>query len=127
LRGEASGRTRLTWVKSWAGDDQLWSHARDLKVEGGAAAPDGAGAWIVKAAPGAPLVVTYRVVSAYDHDPNVNDSRQSKPVIRPTWFYAVGESLFAWPEGREKAPASFVWRSAPKGFGFASDLEHLGP
>ncbi|MCW2573795.1 MAG: hypothetical protein JWO88_3853 [Frankiales bacterium] len=127
LRGDASGRSRLAWVKTWAGVDQLWSHARDLTVQGGAATPDGPGAWIITAAPGAPLRVGYRVVSAYDHDPTVNDSGQSKPVIRPTWFFSVGEALFALPEGRGKAPASFVWTGAPKGFGFASDLEHLGP
>jgi predicted metalloprotease with PDZ domain len=126
FRSEASGRTRLAWLKSWAGDDQLWSHARDLQVEGGVATPDGPGAWIITAAPGATLRVSYHVVSAYDHDPTVNDSGQSKPVIRPTWFFSVGEALFAMPEGRGKAPASFAWTGAPKGFGFASDLEHLG-
>jgi predicted metalloprotease with PDZ domain len=127
FRGDASGRTRFGWFAGWAGDDQLWSHARDLKVEGGQAIPDGPGAWIITAAPDASVVVSYRVISAYDRDPDVNDSRESKPVIRPGWFYSVGEALFAHPAGRDKAPASFVWSGAPKGFGFASDLEHLGP
>jgi len=97
-----------------------------MTIEGGEARPDGPGAWIVHAPPGAPIVATYRVVSAYDHDPTDDDSRQSKPVIRPTWFYSVGEALFARPEDQEKAPATFVWEGAPAGFGFASDLEHLG-
>ncbi|RSU47346.1 M61 family peptidase, partial [Sphingomonas sp. S-NIH.Pt15_0812] len=70
------------------------------------------------------LTVSYHVVSAYDHDPTVDDSEQPRPVIRPTWFYAVGNALFGYPAGREDAPATFDWSSAP-GIGFASDLEHL--
>ena len=128
FREGPSGRTRLAWIKSWAGDDKLWRHARDMRIEGGEANPDGPGAWIVRAAPGTPITATYRVVSAYDHDPTDDDSHQSWPVIRPTWFYAVGESLFAQPEDRDKAPATFAWKGPARGFGFASDLEHLaGP
>src|SRR5438132_1349558 len=81
--GDASGQTRFAWVKTWAGDDQLYSRARDVKVVGAQARPDGPGAWIIRAAPHAPIVVSYRVLSAYDHDPTVGDSAQSKPVIRP--------------------------------------------
>lgn len=124
--GDASGETRFAWLKTWAGDDQLYSRARDLKVVGGQARPDGPGAWIIRAAPHAPIVVSYRVLSAYDHDPTVEDTGQSKPVIRPGWFFATGEGLFARPEGRDKAPASFTWTGAPRDFVFASDLEHLG-
>lgn len=125
FRESLSGRTRLAWEKEWAGDSSLWRHAREMKIDGGEAAPDGAGAWIVKAAPGTPITATYRIVSAYDHDPTDDDSRQSKPVVRPTWFYSVGEALFARPEDQEKAPATFEWTGAPHGFGFASDLQHL--
>jgi predicted metalloprotease with PDZ domain len=128
FREDASGVTRLAWEKDWAGDAELWTHARDVKIEGGEAAPDGPGAWIIHAPPGAPIAVSYQVVSAYDHDPTDADSQQSKPVIRPTWFYVVGEALFARPKGRDDAPATFEWRGAPEGFGFASDLEHMaGP
>jgi len=125
FREGASGRTRLAWTKAWAGDAELWAHARDMKISGGDAAADGPGAWTIRAAPGAPIVATYRIVSAYDHDPTDDDSKQSKPVVRPTWFYAVGEALFAQPQDRKKAPATFVWDGPAKGFGFASDLEHL--
>jgi len=128
FREGPSGHTRLAWAKGWAGDDQLYAHGRDMQIEGGEATPDGPGAWLIRAAPGTPIVATYRVVSAYDHDPTDDDSKQSKPVVRPTWFYAVGEALFARPEDQEKSPATFEWIGAPKGFGFASDLQHLvGP
>src|SRR5439155_6770423 len=87
------------------------------------------GARVIHAVPNAPLTIRYRIVSAYDHDPSVDDWRQeAPPIIRPRWFYAAGEGLFAAPDGRDDAPATFEWRGAPAGFGFASDLEHLaGP
>jgi predicted metalloprotease with PDZ domain len=125
FREGPSGQTRLAWTKEWAGDSELSSHARDMKISGGEATADGPGAWVIRAAPGAPITASYRVVSAYDHDPTDEDSKQSKPVVRPIWFYAVGEALFAAPQGQEKSPATFVWDGAPKDFGFASDLEHL--
>ncbi|HEY8005128.1 MAG TPA: hypothetical protein VIE16_12910, partial [Phenylobacterium sp.] len=125
FREGPTGRTRLAWERDWAGDSELFSHARDMRIEGGDAAPDGPGVWIVKAPPGTPITAAYRIVSAYDHDPTDDDSRQSKPVIRPTWFYSVGEALFARPDDQQKAPATFEWTGAPRGFGFASDLQHL--
>jgi predicted metalloprotease with PDZ domain len=125
FREGPSGKTRLAWADDWAGDNALYAHARDMKIEGGDATPDGPGGWSIRAAPGTPIVATYRVVSAYDHDPTDDDSKQSKPAVRPTWFYAVGEALFATPQDQQKAPATFEWTGAPQGFGFASDLEHL--
>ncbi|MBS0332912.1 MAG: hypothetical protein JSS35_09105, partial [Proteobacteria bacterium] len=128
FREGPSGRTRLAFLKRWAGEDKLWRNARGMKIEGGTSTADGAGAWIVTASPGAPITVTYTVVSAYDHDPTDDNTRQAWPVIRPGWFYAVGEGLFAVPEDHDKAAATFEWANAPRNFGFASDLEHLaGP
>lgn len=127
FREGPSGQTRLAWIRSWGGEERLWRTARDMKIEGGEATPDGPGGWIVRAAPGTPIVATYRIVSAYDHDPTASDSRQAWPVIRPGWFFAVGEALFAEPEDHDKAPATFQWIGT-QGLGFASDLEHLaGP
>ncbi|WP_372784863.1 hypothetical protein [Phenylobacterium sp.] len=125
FREGPSGRTRLAWADDWAGDKELSTRARDVKIAGGEATPDGIGAWVVRAPPGTPIVATYRVVSAYDHDPTDDDSKQSKPVVRPTWFYSVGETLLALPEDQKRSPATFEWTGAPKDFGFASDLEHL--
>lgn len=45
FREGPSGRTRLAFEKSWAGDDKLWRNARDMRIEGGEAAPDSPGAW----------------------------------------------------------------------------------
>ncbi|MET0373608.1 MAG: hypothetical protein ABW128_05045 [Rhizorhabdus sp.] len=125
LRAEPSGTTEVGWDDGWAGERKLWQWARDFKVAGATAVEqNGDGHWRITSAPGAHLTVTYRVISAYDHDPTVDDSDQPRPVIRPDWFYAVGNALFAYPATRADAPATFDW-SGPAAIRFASDLEHL--
>lgn len=124
LRADKSGTTTLDWAESWAGEDKLGQWARDIRVRGGtAAAPAPHGGRIVRSAPGAPLVMRYRIVSAYDADPSVANSEQARPVVRPGWFYSVGEILYARPLGRDDARARFAWKG-PAGIGFASDTEH---
>jgi len=125
FRADPSGTTNFGWAGGWAGERKLWQWARDLKVAGAMAVEkNGDDHWRIRSAPGEPLTVSYRVASAYDHDPTVDDSDQPRPVIRPGWFYVVGSALFGYPDDREDAPATFDWLNAP-GIGFASDLEHL--
>ena len=124
LRADQSGTTTVDWINSWAGENKLGQWARDLSVDGGTSttsAPNGGR--IIRSAPGAPLTMHYRIVSAYAADPTVKDSEQARPVVRPDYFYSVGESLYARPVGRDDASASFVW-SGPKEIGFASDTQH---
>lgn len=124
LRANRTGTTTLDWVESWAGEHKLGQWARDIRVEGATSiAPAPHGGRLVRSAPGAPLVMRYRIVSAYAADPTVDDSEQARPVVRPGWFYSVGEVLYAYPLGRDHAPARFAW-TGPKEIGFASDTEH---
>jgi predicted metalloprotease with PDZ domain len=125
FHADPSGTTNFGWPDGWAGERKLWQWAHNLKFAGATTVErNGDGHWRIRSAPGELLTVSYHVVSAYDHDPTVDNSEQPRPVIRPTWFYAVGNALFGYPAGREDAPATFDWSSAP-GIGFASDLEHL--
>ena len=110
LRADRSGTTTIDWIDDWAGEHKLGQWARDVRVDGAASvavAPNGGR--IVRSAPGAPLAMHYRIVSAYAADPTVGDSEQARPVIRPGYFYSVGEALYARPLGRDDAPASFDW------------------
>ena len=125
FRANPSGTTGFGWGEGWAGERRLWQWARDFDVQGATTVEkDRDGHWRILAASGKALTVTYRIVSAYDHDPTVDDSQQPRPVIRPKWFYAVGNAMFGYPDDRENAPATFDW-SGSNGVGFASDLEHL--
>lgn len=124
LRAGPDGRVGLELPDGSAGAAELWRYIRDLKVEGARAVTEPAPAErLIEAAPGAALTVRYRVVSAYDHEPDINELETYKPLIRPRRFWVYGEALFVRPKG-SAPPASFRWVGAPAGFGFASDLEH---
>ncbi|MDC0668675.1 M61 family metallopeptidase [Nannocystis radixulma] len=126
LRGDVSGTTRLKLPEEWGGARELWTFIKDLEIDGATdVREDGPMRRIVQHAANAPLVVRYRVVSGFDHDPASDDGQPFKPIIRPDWFDLFGETLFIFPEGREDDPATFRWHDAPAGFLFASDLEHL--
>jgi predicted metalloprotease with PDZ domain len=126
LRADASGITRIGWESNWAGQTRLWQWARDFRVAGAVeTVSEGNGRWRIRSAPRAALTIRYRLVAAADKDPASDSIAEPDPIVRPTWFYTVGESLFAYPIDRADAPATFAWRGAPKGFGFASDLQHM--
>lgn len=126
LRANANGVTEIGWTADWDGETRLWQWARDFRVAGAAeTTAEAKGRWRIRSAPGAQLTVTYRIVSALDRDPASDVIAEPQPIVRPTWFYGVGEALFAYPLDREEAPATFAWTGAPAGFGFASDLEHI--
>lgn len=128
LHANVSGSTVIDWNDKWAGEHKLGQWARDIRIDGAlSSAPASNGGRIVRSAPRAPLAMHYRLVSAYDADPDVSNSEQAQPIIRPGWFYSVGEVLFAIPVGRDDSPAAFTWKG-PATIGFASDAEHaVGP
>jgi predicted metalloprotease with PDZ domain len=126
FRADASGATQLDLPEHYASQTTLWRYVRDLHIEGArSVAEDGPAHRVIRSAPGAPLVVRYQVVSAVDHEPVEADYQPFAPWVRPTWFYASGEAVFAVPHDNENRPARFDWVGAPKGFAFASDVEHL--
>lgn len=124
--GDSDGETRLALPDRWASESDYWKGLRDLRIEGAAAREDGPAIRVLTHAPGAPLVVRYRVVSGYDGDPRVGGQPGNpyRPIVRPRWFSAVGQGVFAIPEAGENRPASFRWGNAPSGWRLASDLDH---
>jgi predicted metalloprotease with PDZ domain len=124
FKGDADGETRLLLPSKWAGKDELWRQVADLSVEGAEVGSDGPAARVLRHRPSAPLVVRYRIVPAHAADPAA-DYEKAQPIVRPDWLFAHGEGLFAVPEGREAARASFAWGQIPKTWTLATDLEHL--
>jgi predicted metalloprotease with PDZ domain len=126
LAGDPDGETRLQLPGRWAGSDSLWRHLADVRVQGAASVrDDGPSARVIAHTPGAPLVVRYRVASAYAADPGFSFEK-ARPIILPGWFFFHGEGVFATPEGRDDSPASFAWRDVPAGWTIASDLDYVG-
>lgn len=126
FRLDASGNATFGWRDGWSGERKLWQWSRDLRIEQATHQALGSGRWRINGQPGTVVTARYRIVSAHESDPTIGTSEQAHPVIRPDWFYVVGYTLFARPEGSDALPATFAWNGLPADFTFASDLEHLG-
>ena len=131
FRGDADGATELQLPDEWAAEKGLYLFIRDFRVTGASRVEMGLkdGKYdlarrVLTARPGAPIKVTYKVVTGFDADPEPGPGNLFKPIIRPQWFFAYGEALFAYPESQIQSPAHFHW-TGPRDVGFASDLEHL--
>jgi predicted metalloprotease with PDZ domain len=123
FRAGPDGRAAVHLPDSESGSAELWRNIRDFRVEGARSVSEpGPAERRITAGPGAPLTVRYRLVSAFDHDPDVGELDTYKPLIRPTRFWVYGEAAFINVDGPRQAV--FRWTGAPAGFGFASDLEN---
>jgi len=123
FKGDADGKTVLHLPDRWAGTPDLWKAVSDLTADGGTLSGEGA-IRTVAHKPGAPIVIGYRLASNGAAEPGP-DYEKAQPIVRPGWFFFHGEGLFATPEGRDDAPASFRWSGWPAGWKLASDLDHL--
>jgi len=98
FRGEASGLTPFALPEGYGAAQDGWRVVRDLRIDGAVSVdtPD-PGHRLIHAKPDARLTVSYRVVPMYDHDPKSEEAEQYRPTVRPSWFEAVGSSVFAEP------------------------------
>lgn len=125
LRGDADGETRLDLPTEFADGKALWRNLSDLQVRGATVSEDGPAVRVLRHRPGAALTVRYRVRTAYPEDPQAHDGNPYRgPILRPTWFAVLGESVFAVPDGRGGESAAFRWGRLPAGWRAVSDLEH---
>ena len=93
-------------------------------VQGARVAEQGPVERILTHAPGAPLIVRYRIGTAYDHDPAVGeDDHTYRPILRPSWFSVLGVATLADVEDRQGGPAELRFGPLPKGWGAASSAE----
>lgn len=122
FQGDADGETRLDLPDHWAEGEDLSRLVTQLQVQGATLAPGTGPARVLRHRPGAPIRVSYRF--AVTGEPG-RDHLKGEPVVRPTWFMAHGEAIFAAPAGRQAAPARFAWGPRPAGWTLVSDLDHL--
>jgi predicted metalloprotease with PDZ domain len=124
LSAGPAGVTVLDLPDLGRGSSGRWRFISDIRVRGATPREDGPAKRILTSGPGAAIEVTYRVHSAYAADPSGEDAGANNgAVVRPNWFAGLGLFLFATPEGREDAPATFRWGPIPKGWTVGSDLD----
>ncbi len=126
FKGEADGETVLNLPNEWGGFTELYQGVRDLRIDGKGVAvssPDAARR-VVRHEPGTELRVSYRIVQYWPGVPKVTGGNEYRPILQPGYFHAIGDTVFIAPEGDGSRPASFAVKGLPRGWAFASDLEH---
>jgi predicted metalloprotease with PDZ domain len=128
FRGQRSGETPLELPSEWGGQRELWRGIVDLQVVSGATMSDGADAWhrVLHHRPDAAIHVRYRVIQDRQGDPQAEQGNAYRPVIRPTYFHLIGNAFIVEPGVDENLPARVRVSGLPRGWSFASDLEHPG-
>lgn len=126
FQAEDRGETELVLPDSWGGKDRLYQHLEGIAVEGGTLSETGPARRIVRHAPGAQIVVRYRVVNAYAGDPNAENDNPYRPVVRPGWFHLLGNAWVVQPVLATPRPAKVTWSGWPSDWTIVSDLQHGG-
>ncbi|HYE44685.1 MAG TPA: hypothetical protein VEA44_02820 [Caulobacter sp.] len=124
FQADGDGETLLALPDRWGGKEQLYRHLEGMTVEGGSLREDGPARRIVSHAPGARLVVRYRVVNGYAGDPDASDDNPYRPVVRPAWFHLLGNAWVVQPDGRGRPEAQVTWTGWPADWTIVSDLQH---
>lgn len=123
FNADSTGRTHLDLPDRWSGADHLYDALHDLSVQGAAMSRPQPAALVLTSAPGAPIVVRYRLTQDFQGAPAVGAESPFRPVTQPTWFTAVGWTIFGEVEGRHGQPITFHWGPKPQGWTVASDLD----
>jgi predicted metalloprotease with PDZ domain len=123
FRGDASGRTKVDLPDRWSGADALYKAVHDLAVEGAQMSRPTPALLTLTHAPGAEIVVRYRLSQDFQGAPAVGVESPFRPATQPSWFTAVGWTIFGEVEGRHDESVTFHWGPAPQGWTLESDLD----
>jgi len=125
--GDADGTTTVLLPDDWGGETDLYRQIEALAVEGATLDRPEPNRLELTHAPGAALVLRYRVRSGYPRPPAEGGGKNPyMPIIAGHWFSVLGHAVFAAPQGETTRPAVFEWGDFPFGWRMASDLESSG-
>lgn len=129
FRGDADGETALRLPSSWGGRDELWRSIDGVTVVSGARLLEGENpsSRTLTHRPNARIHLRYRVIQDFEGPPNAQQENAYRPVVQPSYFHLIGEATLITPEERDAStPVRVRTRNMPRGWRFASDLEHDG-
>lgn len=128
FRGQGDGETGLRLPDEWGGQRELWRGIEGLTIVSGAAMRDGetVNERVLTHEPNARIHVRYRVIQDWGGVPNAEQGNAYRPVIQPTYFHLIGDAALVTPELHLATPVRFRARDMPRGWSFASDLQHPG-
>jgi predicted metalloprotease with PDZ domain len=127
FRGQGDGETDLRLPDDWGGEIELWRGIEGLEMVSGALMRDGArvNERVLTHEPNARIHVRYRVIQDWEGAPT-GGRNTYRPIIQPTYFHLIGEAALVTPDLHNATPTRLRVRGMPRGWRFASDLQHGG-
>ncbi|MGE0742881.1 MAG: hypothetical protein AB7O98_16195 [Hyphomonadaceae bacterium] len=126
--GNPDGQTALRLPSSWGGRDELWRSIEGLAVIAGGTmrATDQPYARVLAHRPNARLHIRYRIVQDFEGAPNAEQGNAYRAVIQPNYFHFIGSAALVAPDVNLASLVRVRTRNLPRGWAFASDLQHAG-
>lgn len=127
FRGERDGSSDLRLPDSWGGQEELWRSVQALEIVSGATMRSGEepNQRILTHRPNARIHVRYRIIQDWDGAPRAELGNAYRATIQPTYFHLIGNAVLVTPGGAsENSPVRLRVRDLPRGWTYASDLQH---
>jgi predicted metalloprotease with PDZ domain len=128
-RTGAVSQSTLRLPSDWGGQPELWKSIRALEVVSGATMRDGEtpSQRVLAHRQNARVHVRYRIIQDWEGAPRAEIGNTYRPTVQPGYFHLIGDAAFVTPgEAGLNAPVRVRARNLPRGWSFASDLEHEG-
>lgn len=128
FRGRDDGETVLRLPDEWGGETDLHRSVQDLEVLSPGAAlrhQDEAAIATLSHRPHARVHVRYRIIQDWEGAPPAGRNTY-RPIVQPTYFHLIGEAALVTPDLHNATPTRLRVRGMPRGWSFASDLQHPG-
>jgi predicted metalloprotease with PDZ domain len=127
FRGDADGETSIRIPTAWASESELWRGIEGLSASGAEIVDAGdAGERVLRHPPNRRVRVSYRVIQDWQGEPTGVGGNPYRPIVRPTYYHLIGETALVTPDLDAATPVRVSHRGFPRGWSFASDLQHRG-
>jgi predicted metalloprotease with PDZ domain len=129
FRGDADGESSLRLPDDWGGQGELWKGIDALQIVSGATLREGdrPNQRLLSHRPNGRIHVRYRVIQDWEGAPRAELGNTYRPAIQPNYFHLIGDASLVTPgEAANETRVRLRVRNLPRGWTFASDLEHDG-
>ncbi len=128
FRGLVSGETNLILPSEWGGQSNLFHTIEGLEAISGATMQetDSPSRRVLTHRPAARIHVRYRIIQDWQGEPMAERGNPYRPIVRPSYFHFIGDTALVVPEIDGLSPVIVRTRNMPRGWTFASDLQHPG-
>ncbi len=127
--GDPSGETTIELPSEWGGETELWRGIEDLRGVSGVRVEETGDPTrrIVRGyTQDLPIRIRYDIIQDGEGPPTARGRGRYRPVVQPGYFHLLGHTALIVPQVDESRPVRVRVTGMPRGWRYASDLQHGG-